>query len=432
MRQDDRLRFEAGQIGQMGDNAPGRPQDDAALRSQPSRTLTSFLADAAAKHPHRVAFRDQPGRAHWCGRPAADVTTAMAWEAVRRLAGYLERLGLLPRSAIGVCLANGSEACLAVLAVLEAGLTPCLLDISLAASELSAAIEAADIRAIMTQTTLGSERPAEKFCFIAAGFFRLRFLMAFGPEVPHGVADLDRVLRDGRHGRDDRHRDIGRDVEAGIVTFTRTDPSRPLFRPEASLIAATATYLRAAKLRPGDTVLNLLPPDDLKGLVTGVAATLLTGATLEAHAVFDSGTVGRALAGGSATHVVLPGWTETALVADGVPALVASTILVHEAPTAFTTRAARGGRFVDVVAFGETALLAGARAEPGRFGIDLEREVGFDGPAALLQVQVKDGGEICFRGPARVMHKPSPMDDDGFVPSGFRVARLGSVVVGVS
>jgi mycobactin salicyl-AMP ligase len=163
--------------------APGRPHVDQqhAGAWASSAALARLLAESARLEPDRPAFRDGAGRQAWCGRPSFELNCEIGAEAVGRLASYLGSLGLEPAARVGVCLPNGSEAAMSILAIGEAGLTPTLLDVTATAGELSNAIEVADVRAIITQARLGTDRLAEKLCFVAAGFFRLRFLFAFGP-----------------------------------------------------------------------------------------------------------------------------------------------------------------------------------------------------------------------------------------------------------
>jgi acyl-CoA synthetase (AMP-forming)/AMP-acid ligase II len=417
--------------------APGRPRADQHHSGDwaSGGALSRLLAEAARLHPDRPAFRDGPGRESWCGRPSFELSCEIADEAVARLAGYLAELELEFGSRVGICLPNGSEAAMSILAVGAAGLTPCLLDATATAGELSNAIESADIRAVITQARLGADRLAEKLCFVAAGFFRLRFLLAFGPNVPDGVVDLDPVLLERRRSRpvSDRSADPS-GTEPGFVSFARGSAGRsPYFRSYRSLIAAAAPIVRAAKLRPGDRLLTVIPPDDLKGLATGLVAALVASATLEAHAVFDSASFAHALTGPEPTHLVVPGWMEPALVQMNPRPLLRSTLLVHEPPLHFEDRPAGNSRIVDVVCCSELALLSAPRVEPGRISYSALCDAGEgEGGPSLLEVNLSTADEIRVRGPAVALADRAGGDPLEWYASGLIIERNGTAIAGIA
>ncbi|NNM72059.1 AMP-binding protein [Enterovirga aerilata] len=416
--------------------APGRPPADRHRTGEwdASGALARLLAEAAGESPDRVAFRDGPGREIWCRRPSFELSREIATEAVRRLAAYLAGLGLDPASRVGICLPNGSEAAMSLLAVGRAGLTPCLLDVTASAGELSNAIETADMRAVITQAHLGQDRLAEKMCFVAAGFFRLRFLLAFGPDVPDGVVDLDPVLLEQRPPRAlCSPVEAPAETEAGIVSFARGSGGRSaLFRSYRSLIAAAAPIVAAARLRPGERLLSLLPPDDLKGLATGPVAALIAGAALEAHCAFDPARLAEALAAPEPTHLVAPAWMEPALPEIDPGAELRSIILVHEPPVQLEARPGAAGRIVDVVCCTELALLSSARSRPGE--ISFQALCGAEGgvTGSLVEVRLGPGDEICLRGPALARPDHTKADSLDWQPSGLGIERNGGVIVRIA
>ena len=52
-------------------------------------------------------------------------------------------------------------------------------------------------------------------------------------------------------------------------------PPLPVRREADALTAAAAAFLVPLRVEPGERILSLLPPGDLKGLATGLAAALL-------------------------------------------------------------------------------------------------------------------------------------------------------------
>jgi mycobactin salicyl-AMP ligase len=409
--------------------AGGDPQGLGTIR------LSGLLEAVAERHPRRLAFGDQPGREAWSGRPRIAWTYANAQHIVARLATFLERLGLPPGAPVGISLPNSSEACVALLAVERAGYIPCLLPVSWSEEWLGRALEAAQISAVLCQGCLADERPAETFCRLAAGYFGLRFICAFGPQVPDGVIDLDRAILDTR-AEQTWPEGAG---HAGFVTFEADGGKlRPLFRPVASAIAAAVDFLVSEPIAAGDRIFSLLAPDDHRGLTTGLVAALVTGATLEGQGLFDAGAFIHTLSAAEPTHLVAPAWMETVLARAGLPGNVVSTVLVHEAPVRFKLRGELKTPVTDVLAFGERACIARRRPSSGH----LTFAIGDDGVAeaaagALLRISRDEDGAISFGGsaaetfPFQRGSPQIPAQTPAWHPSGFKADLFAGVVIGV-
>jgi acyl-CoA synthetase (AMP-forming)/AMP-acid ligase II len=405
--------------------------------------LSGLLAANAERNGRRLAFKDQSDRENWSGRPALEWAYPVAHRLTQRLSTFFRRLRLPANAPIGICLPNGSEACLAILAIEEAGLTPCLLPVSWSEQDLADAIESAQVAVVITQGVVGEERPADLFCRLAARYFGLRFVCAFGPHVPDGVVDLDRVILEFEPPPKIDARPTTADAAgaSGIVTFSRRNGvPQPVFRPSASVMAAAASFLVAAKIEPGERVLSLLAPDDHRSLTTGLVASLVSGATLECHGLFSGRTFLTALTDRTPTHIVAPGWMEPALAAADLPASVASVVLVHEAPTRFRAKTTLQRPIIDVLAFGELALIAGARKPSGQFSLKLEEDtVASDSTAQhLLRVRRDEDGRLHFSGPAaqvQEVERGSPVGSNAeseWRASGFRAELFAGILIGVS
>ena len=212
-------------------------------------------------------------------------TYGTAAEIVGRLGRALRMWRLPPGSRIGLWFPGSTEGLVAHLAVEAAGHVPCPLPASWTEAQAAAGIQAAGLAAVLTQTRAGSARPAEALCRIAVGYFGLRYLAAFGPAVPDGVINLDALALD-RSGGTGPSAGPAPETGGGLVSFVAGDPKRPVQRTADGLLAAIAAHLVPARTRPGDRILTLLPPSDLRGLVTGLGAALASGACLEAMPVF--------------------------------------------------------------------------------------------------------------------------------------------------
>jgi hypothetical protein len=191
--------------------------------------------------------------------------------------------------------------------------------------------------------------------------------------VPDGVIDLDRIIL-SEADREEARVPIAPDGGDGLITFGRGGPAGPLFRETASLVAAAVIFLVAARVEGEERLLSLMAPDDLAGLATGLVASLLSGATLECHGLFQADALAAALAtGASATHLVAPGWLEPTLAQAGIAEAIASKVLVHPAPVRFKAKTDLADA-VDVVALGEAGLIVRARDRAGRFALSLDGE----------------------------------------------------------
>ena len=162
-----------------------------------------------------------------------------------------------------------------------------------------AGIQAAGIQAVLTQSRIAGMLPAEGLRCVALRYFGLRYLAAFGPEVPDGVISLDGMVLDGHGGP-------FAPSSAGLVTFAAADPTQPVYRPADALIASIAVHLATIRIAPRDRILTLLAPADLRGLVTGLGAALVAGAALETCGPFDAAHLAEALARPGPTHLVVP------------------------------------------------------------------------------------------------------------------------------
>ncbi|WP_048707392.1 AMP-binding protein [Microvirga massiliensis] len=412
------------------------PQLEEAGRAMEASVRPSVLLAAVAERaPDRMAFRDQPDRETWSGRPRIEWTYRNTARVVFRLATFLQSLKLPPGAPVGIFLPNGSEACVALLAVERAGYSPCLLPIGWSQAELLHAVERAQVATIVSQTRLADERPSELLCQLAAGYFGLRFICAFGPDVPDGVIDLDRAILDTEPSLSEP----ASEATAGIISFeTRSAAPEPFFRPYESLLAATVSYLIVEPVEPGDTIVSLLPPDDHPSLVAGLMASLATGATLEMIGLPDSDALEKTLGETRTVRLVAPGWIEPLLAAGGRAENFRSVALIHSAPVRFKARGDLNCPVTDVLALGERAIIARRRRESGHLSFVLEEGTDTAGLASsLLLIRRDEDGSILVQGPAAEIFslergRPAVQaSGPGWRPSGFKADVFAGMVIGV-
>ncbi|KAB1078098.1 AMP-binding protein [Methylobacterium soli] len=410
--------------------AGGGAQPEVPLR----RTgLCALLAATAIRHPARIALVDAADKAAWSGRAPMTWTYGAAAEFVARLGHGLRAWRLPPGSRIGLALPGSTEALVAHLAVEAAGHVPCLLPQAWDAEQLLAGIQAAGISAVLTQARLGPNRPAERLCGVAARYFGLRYLAAFGPDVPDGVINLDEMALDRRSAP------VIGDTGGGLVSFAGGDPARPVHRPGDALLAAAAIHLIAARVGPGERVLSLVSPGDLRGLVTGLGAALISGASLETLPVFDGPAFAAALRRPVPTHLVVPGFLEPALAGRPLPETLRTLSVAHRAPCRLTGRSLRpgpGAAIIDVLALDEDLVLSCARgaqdlaltlAEPGRLAL----------PAGLLALRHEPDGRLAYRGQAckagPLQRGAAPLPEGGeWRPAAYRPSLFAGTATGLT
>ena len=369
--------------------------------------LGTLLAATALRHPERLALVDPADKRAWSGRPSITWTYGAAAEIVERLARALRTWRLPPCSRIGLCLPGGGESVLALLAVEAAGHVPCLLPVAWDEERLLAAAQSAALSAVLTQARLGAAAPAERMCAVAVRYFGLRYLAAFGPGVPDGVINLDRIVLERREP-DAASVPAPHTADAppagGVVTFEGGDPERPVFRSGDALVAAAAAHLVTARVAPAERILSLVGGHDLRGLATGLAAALVAGATLETLPVFDGAAFVGALSRATPTHLVAPGFLERNLAGRDLPPALRSVCFVHRAPAGFSGRAGVGvlrhDRVADALAFDETAVLTGLRGGGADVSALLARPERLGLPPGLLAMRREADGGVAFRGRA--------------------------------
>ena len=356
----------------------------------------------ARRHPERLAFIDPADKAAWSGRPASTWTYGAAADRVGELARGLRAWRLTPGSRIGLCLPAGAESALAYLAVLEAGHIPCLLPITWDEERLVTATRTVGIAAILTQSRLGSIALAERLCSVAARYFGLRYLAAFGPDTPDGVIDLDERLFEPSESQEPIAT-----PEPGLVSFVAGDPESPVYRGSDAVVAAAAAHLVAVRPAPAERIVSLLGMNDLRGLVTGLAAALVAGTSLETGPVFDGAGFAATLVRPVATHLVVPAFLERTLGERTLPESVRSIVFAHRAPFLFADRwrrdVAGDGRMsstIDAVAFDETAVVSGRRGSGGDLTLMLEQPDRLALPRGLLEIRAATGEGLAFRGQA--------------------------------
>lgn len=328
-----------------------------------STTLRHLLATCARHDPTRKVLRDSPGREFWSGRPARTWTADELRQAARRVSTRIAALGLAAGTPVGILAVSEAEIIVSMLAVEEAGLTACLLPVSAEPATLARLIEEMRMEAVITQTVVGDLRPGDTVAAVAAGYFRLRFLLAFGPDVPNGVTALDEYL-DGADMPSGQGTITGRQTRSSYVAFTRR-PEPTTCRVMDALQAA-AEIVAAAAIAPDDRILSLVSAIGPGGFAAGFAAALVSGGSLVGMGLFDSSVLATLLEDEQPTHLVIAARVEPFVASLTLPDHVRSLIILHEPPVLFRSGEWSDRTVVDVLSIDHATLLVARRGPKGR------------------------------------------------------------------
>ncbi len=332
-----------------------------ALREPWNRlTLTGLVEMAARARPAKACFIDPSDAGDWAGRPPMRVTS-LAFEAMAdRIARQLRTLGLDPGDAVLVVMPNQVETLAALVAIMMAGFVPCPLPVIATPLDIRGAAEAARAKAIVTTTRFAHLRPAAAAALAASEFFGIRFVCVFGDAAPDGVVSLD----------DWADEDIPRGPlpklspgDPALISFDVVDGFyRPFLRTHAQIVAEALSLAAVAGLNLRSHVLATFAPVSAVGVVSSLAAPLLTGATVMLHGPFSSTVLAEQLAAAQDVHVVIPRVVEQA-VRVRFEEQVSRLIVIDRLNEAFSDQQAPGPqqRIVDVVSVGESATLTLSR-----------------------------------------------------------------------
>lgn len=389
----------------------------------------------AAISPELPAFADQTDRRSWSDREPKALSFVEADAEVDRLAGFFRSLGLRDGAIVAVALPNCSEASLTITALDRAGLTPALLSVAIAGDAAAPLVESLGVAGVVTQSRIAELAPAVEWRDVAAGYFGLRFPMAFGPGAPDGVIDLDQVRGAPVESGDDAP--SAQADASGFITFEGRDGALlPVFRSWRSAIAAARVFLDTAGYSRGDRIVSLLAQDDFRSLTTGLVAALTSGATLVSHGLFSSHAFIASIASEERAIIVAPGWMEADLAKLDLGANVSKVVLVHEAPVRFKARAPLTHGVVDALAFGERALLSRARGARGQFALSLEASGPAGDGVGLLEARRDENGRIFFRGAAAEAaphaERDGVRDPDAWRATPYYAEVFAGIVIGVS
>jgi mycobactin salicyl-AMP ligase len=354
-------------------------------------------------------------------------------ERARCVAHLLTRLRLAPGAPVAVVLPNCPEAMITLHGILMAGYSPLFLPVTMSEEDVRVALERNAVPALITVTNIGTLKPAEAMRQVAARYFGLRFLMAFGDTPPDGVLSLDR-LPEAPETLSERPLDA-----AHILTYDQ-QTKECVVRTGEDLIAAGLSVAATAAIKPGHRIISLLAPDDLTGIVTGPVLSLVAGATLQTLAQFNSEHLIAALEDKQRVHIIAPAWLEPALVASDLMALpwVVSVMFVHNTPWTWQSRGdydpsgVYNTKLIDLLNVADEAVFVAPRIETVNGGWPIDQVVPKLSTGVMLVSARTMNGQLEIRGRGAVLKRMrgfSPTEVWSRDPHEWRTTALQAHVV---
>jgi hypothetical protein len=415
------------------------PGDPAPAHSEKSATIDALFRSRVRRHPHAVALVDPDNRETFTDGAPRRLTYAQADRAVTAITGRLRQMALPPDAIIGVQLPNIAENILVLLGILRAGMIAAPLPLLWRRADAVAALARVGAKALITCGHVGAFNQCQSAMTVAADVFSIRYVCAFGKNLPDDVVPLDDLLHTDHSARppDDARHDATAHVAA--VTFDVTENGVvAVARNHAELFAGGLAVLLESGLAEGAAILSAIAPASFGGLCQTLLPWLMSGGTLVLHHAFEPGVLARQRRQERCDTLVLPGPVALRLASSAVFALggPATMIAAWRAPERLADSAAwrePDAPLVDVSIFGEAALVASRRGADGKPApLPHGRVVAPHGRADAITVAEltrSDAGTLTVRGPMVPHHAFPPGIERSGLPY-FRIGHGGLVDTG--
>jgi hypothetical protein len=335
-------------------------------------TLDDLFRRTAERNPQMIALMDPPNRASFTDGAPRRLTYAEADHLVGAIAMRLTDLTLPLDSIVGIQLPNTVEGVLTLLGVLRAGMIAAPLPLLWRRGDLAAALNQVGAKALITCRRVGATDHAALAMQAAVDAFPIRYVCAFGADLPDGVVSLDPVYAEA--GTDvppnERAHAPDRAAHLALITWEATsDEVVPVARNHAEVVAGGLAVLLEGRFETGTTFLSAVPPSSFAGLAVSIIPWLLSGGTLMLHHPFEPDTLARQLRDGC-DAAALPAPVIPRLLDAGLLDAGLRTVLgLWRAPERMNnarTWTMTTTSFVDVACFGETGVIATRRGPNGK------------------------------------------------------------------
>lgn len=370
-------------------------------------TLDQLFGARAQRTPDAVALADPLNRASFTDGEPRRLTYSEVDQVIDAIAARLREMGLSTDAIVGIQLPNIAEHALTMLAVWRAGMIVAPLPLLWRRTDAVAALSRIGAKALMTCGRVGTHNHCRIAMGVAADVFSIRYVCAFGQNLPDGVVPFDDLLRtDQIISPPARERLDQADARIAAVTFDIGSRGVvTVARNHAELIAGGAAVVHETGLAEDSGILSTLVPSSFAGLCLTIVPWLLRGGPLVLHHPFDPGVLVRQRRRERCATLALPGPLVFPLAASGAFAVdgPANVIAAWRSPdqlTASSTWREPDADLVDIAIFGEAAFVAGRRGAGGK-----PRPL--HGDDATVEVRRTETGTLALRG-AMAPHRVFP------------------------
>jgi len=414
----------------------------AAPQGQRRASLDEVFHRIAQRQPGVPALIDAPNRTAFTDGAPRRLTYAQAERAIAAIAARLTGMGLSADAVVGIQLPNTVESILTILGVMRAGMIAAPLPLLWRRADAVAALGRIGAKALITCGRADGFSHCQLAMRIASELFSIRYVCAFGPNLPDGVVPLDELLT--AETRDplpplDRDRINNAAAHVGLVTFEVCNNGIvPVARNHLEMIAGGLGATLESRLVQGAHILSTMPASSFAGISVMLLPWLLSAGTLCLHHRYDAEVLAQQRRDEACHMLVMPGALALHLAQTGAfshddrGAIVGawrSPERLHDSPI----WPAGNMIMVDVPIFGEAGHLAGRRGADGRpapipLGPVTAPRDG-SGGVIVSELVVTAAGTFGVRGPMVPRHAFPPGIERSGLPH-FEIDRTGLVDTG--
>ena len=265
----------------LGDSPSNRPD-----------TLERLLSHYAAVSFDKIALIDPPNRNRLEGRsdnlPLCTYTFKALDAAVNRLATRISALGLARGDYVALQMPNFSETSILVLALMRAGLVPCMIPLSWSNDELSQSFERLKPKALISCGQLNCINYSENMRELAFAHMHVRFVMGVGYDIAEGVSDITPLFDPNQEL--DNAPFVAPPFDSalsdlGLVTYI--DPITPVPHNSGQILSSGLLHVLELQLCASDHILSAYPLSSIPGLAAHFYPWLMSGSCMTLHQPFD-------------------------------------------------------------------------------------------------------------------------------------------------
>ncbi len=402
-------------------------------------TIDEVFRRIAQRRPDALALADAPNRETFTDSAPRRLTFAAADRMIASIAGRLRRMGLATDAIIGIQLPNVAENILAMLGVLRAGMIAAPLPLLFRRADAVAALARIGAKALITCGHVGAFNHSRLGMRVAAEVFSIRYVCAFGHNLPDGVVPFDDLFTAEKLDPIpplERERQSNAAAHVAAITFDVGEGGLvPVARNHSELLAGGLGVLLESRLAQEAIMLSTIAPSSFAGMSLTLLPWLLSGGTLLLHHPFEAEVLARQFRDEHCGTAILPGpvafrLAEAGQLAHGVPGAV---IAAWRAPERLAMTAAwreAETMLTDVSIFGEAGLVPARRGVGGRpsavsFG-PIVAPRGSTGAVVIGELTRTETGTVALRGPMVPHHSFPPGIERSGLPY-FKIGRGGFV-----